>query len=269
MSGGHRGLNSTSRPEGTTVTARTHGRVRIEDGGKRVRTMLGGIVIADSADVKYVWEKPYYPTYYFPVADVHTDYLVPTGEENRTPSRGTAQLHTVKANGKEAVNAVRWYTGAKIEELNDYATFDWSAMDAWFEEDEEVFVHARDPYSRVDILQSSRHVEVVINGEKVADSHQPRLLFETGLPTRYYLPKTDVRMDLLAPSDLHTACPYKGEASYYHVTVGGETFEDHVWWYPSPVAESQKIAGYLSFYNEKVDIYVDGKLQNRPNTMFS
>ena len=251
------------------MTARTHGRIRIEDGGKRVRTMLGGVIVADSANVKYVWEKPYYPTYYFPIADVRTDHLAPTGEQDRSPSRGTAQLHTVKANGREALDAARWYTEAKIEELTDYVTFDWSAMDAWFEEDEEVFVHARDPHTRVDILQSSRHVEVVINGEKVADSYQPRLLFETGLPTRYYLPMTDVRMDLLAASGLHTACPYKGEASYYHVAVGGETFENHVWWYPSPVAESQKIAGYVSFYNERVDIYVDGERVERPQTVFS
>lgn len=251
------------------MTTRTHGRIRIEDGGKRVRTTLGGIVIADTTNVKLVWEKPYYPTYYFPIADVNTDYLVPTGETDRSPSRGTADLHTVKANGAEASNAVRWYTDAKIEELNGFVSFDWAAMGAWFEEDEEVFVHARDPSTRVDILQSSRHVEVVVNGEKVASSRQPRLLFETGLPVRYYLPKTDVRMDLLTASDLHTECPYKGVASYYDVTVGGETFANHVWWYPTPVAESQKIAGYVCFYNEKVDIFVDGELMKRPKTMFS
>jgi uncharacterized protein (DUF427 family) len=269
MPGKSAGLGKQRRPEETNVNARTHGRIRIEDGAKRIRTMLGGVFVADSASVKLVWEKPYYPTYYFPVADVRADCLVATGEHDRSPSRGAAGLYTVTAGGAEAPSAARWYTSGTIEELNDYVTFDWGSMGAWFEEDEEVFVHARDPYTRVDILQSSRHVEVVIEGEKIADCRQPRLLFETGLPTRFYLPKTDVRMDLLIESALHTACPYKGEASYYHVAVGAETFDDYVWWYPSPVAESQKIAGYVSFYNEKVDIYLDGELQDRPKTPFS
>ena len=251
------------------MTTRTRGRIRIEDGAKRVRILLGGTTVADTRRVKLVWEKPYYPTYYFPADDVRTDLLVSTGDIDRSPSRGAAEIHTVKAGTAEATGAARWYRSPKIEELAEYLTFDWSAMDAWFEEDEEVYVHPRDPYSRVDILQSSRHVEVYVDGEKVADSHAPRLLFETGLPTRYYLPKTDVRMDLVAPSELTTECPYKGVASYYDVTVGTHTHENLVWWYPFPVPESQKIAGYVCFYNEKVDIVVDGEPQERPKTVFS
>ena len=142
-------------------------------------------------------------------------------------------------------------------------------MDAWFEEDEEVFVHARDPYTRIDILPSSRHIEVVVNGVKVADSHQPRLLVETGLPTRYYLPKTDVRMDLLTSTDTTTQCPYKGEAEYWSVTADGETFDDIVWGYRTPVEESMRAAGLVSFYNEKVDTYIDGVLQDRPKSVFA
>ncbi len=142
-------------------------------------------------------------------------------------------------------------------------------MKHWFEEDVEVFFHARDPHTRIDILQSSRHIEVMIDGVKVADSHQPRLLFETGLPVRYYLPKTDVRLDLLVPSDTHTACPYKGTAEYWHVRKDDGLAEDIVWSYPTPVPESMQIAGYLSFYNEKVDIRVDGQLEARPKTHFS
>jgi uncharacterized protein (DUF427 family) len=142
-------------------------------------------------------------------------------------------------------------------------------MDAWFEEDEEVYVHPRDPYTRVDILPSSRHVEVVVNGVKVADSHQPRLLFETGLPTRYYLPLVDVRLDLLHPSSSTSRCPYKGTASYWCVEAGDQTVEDLVWIYRTPVQESVRIAGLACFYNEKVDVYVDGELQERPHTKFS
>src|SRR5262249_34978074 len=141
--------------------------------------------------------------------------------------------------------------------------------DQWFEEDEEIYIHPRDPYTRVEILASSRRVQVEIDGVQVADSVRPRLLFETGLPVRYYLPKTDVRMDLLSPSATPTGCPYKGEASYYDITVDGTVYPDHVWWYPTPLPESQKIIGLVAFYNEKVDIIVDGERLERPKTHFS
>ena len=249
--------------------AQRRGRVRVEDGHKRIRAYLGGEVIADSANVKMVWEKPYYPVYYFPTEDVRLDLLVDTGETYRSPSRGTATLSTVKAGGVEADKAARVWSDAKIDEIDGYVSFRWGAMGHWFEEDEEVFVHARDPYTRIDALPSSRHVVVEVNGEKVADSHRTTLLFETGLPVRYYFPKTDVRLDLLTPSDASTACPYKGTAQYWDVTVDGETVPGIVWGYPAPLHESAKIAGLVSFYNEKVDIYVDGELQERPKTVFS
>ena len=136
-------------------------------------------------------------------------------------------------------------------------------MDAWFEEDERVFTHARDPHHRIDILRSSRRVEVIVNGVVVADSHRPTLLFETGMLTRYYLPLTDVRTDLLRPSSTATSCPYKGSASYWTLEVDGERFEDIVWTYPSPLPESSRIAGLACFYNERLDIRVDGVLQDR------
>ena len=245
------------------------GRVRVESGQKRIRVYLGGEVIADSRRVKLVWEKPYYPVYYFPGDDVRADVLVDTGGTYRSPSRGTAAVATVKAGPAEAPDAARVWRNAAIEELEDHVSFAWDAMEAWFEEDEEVFVHARDPYTRVDILQSSRHVTVVIDGVTVADSHQPRLLFETGLPARYYLPKTDVRLDLLTSTATVTECPYKGTASYWSVDTGGTIHEDLVWSYRTPVLEAIKISGYLCFYNEKVDIYVDGQLEERPTTVFS
>jgi uncharacterized protein (DUF427 family) len=251
------------------MTTRARGRVRVEDGQKRVRVYLGGELVADTKNAKYVWEKPYYPTYYLPAEDVNTDLLIGTGETHRTPSRGVSGVYTVKAGNKEATGAARWYTESPIEEINGHISLNWKAMDAWFEEDEQVYVHPRDPYTRIDILQSSRHVEVFIDGTKIADTHKPRLLFETGLPVRYYIPKTDVRLDLLEPSELTTDCPYKGTANYYSVDVDGSRHENVVWWYQHPVHESARIAGYVSFYNEKVDIYVDGALQNRPKTVFS
>jgi len=196
------------------------------------------------------------------------ELLTASGEEKRSPSRGTATLYNVKAGAKEAPDAAYAYPEPKIEELAGLIAFQWNAMDAWFEEDEEVFVHARDPYTRVDALPSSRHIEVKINGVTVADSTKPTLLFETGLPTRYYLPLTDVRMDLLRDSSTATQCPYKGEANYYSVEIDGELIEDIVWYYKYPVEESSRIAGMVSFYNEKVDIFVNGVPEGRPKTKF-
>lgn len=252
-----------------TTTSASRGRVRIEDGGKRVRVFLGGECVADTLSPRLVWEKPYYPVYYFPESDVRMELLTASGDEKRSPSRGTATLYNVRAGAKEARDAAYGYREAQIDELVGYVAFIWDAMDAWFEEDEEVFVHARDPYTRVDALPSSRHIEVRINGVTVADSTRPTLLFETGLPTRYYLPLTDVRMDLLRSSDTATFCPYKGQASYYSVELDGDLIEDILWYYKYPVEESSRIAGMVSFYNEKVDIYVDGVLEDRPKTMFS
>ncbi len=247
----------------------SRGRVRVEEGQKRVRVYLGGELVADTLHPKYVWEKPYYPAYYFPPADVNRELLIDTGESFRSPSRGSASVYTVKAGDVEAVAAARVWDGTEIDELAGFVSFDWKAMSNWFEEDEEVYVHPRDPYTRVDVLQSSRHVEVFVNDVKVADTHQPRLLFETGLPVRYYIPKTDLALDLLIDSDLHTECPYKGTADYWHVRTPGGIVENIAWGYPTPLPESIGIGGYLAFYNEKVDIVVDGVLEERPKTHFA
>ena len=245
------------------------GLVRTEPSAKRVRVYLAGQLVADTTDPLLVWESPYYPTYYFPAADVRTELLVPEEEVKHSPSRGEGRLFTVKAGGKEAPKAATRYLDSPIEELRDRVRFDWASMDAWFEEDEEVFVHARDPHTRVDILPSSRHVRVEVDGVTIAESTSPHLLFETGLPVRYYLPKTHVRLDLLEHTDTTTGCPYKGKAEYWSVRTDGTVHPDIVWSYPTPLPESRRVAGMLSFYNEKVDIYIDGVLQDRPKSKFS
>ena len=143
-------------------------------------------------------------------------------------------------------------------------------MDHWYEEDEEVFVHPRDPKVRLDILDSSRPMQVTVSGQVVADSNKARLLFETGLPTRYYLPQDDVRLDFLQPSDLHTSCPYKGTANYWHVKLGNEVFKDLVWSYPDPAPEAAQIKGYFCFFNEQVGaIHIDGVKTERPVSKWS
>jgi uncharacterized protein (DUF427 family) len=229
--------------------------------------MLGGEFVADTTTPLLVWEVPYYPTYYFPESDVRMDLLVEAGETVKSPSRGIATQYVVKAGAREGV--AYGYAEPKVPELTGHIAFLWRSLDHWFEEDEEVFVHARDPYTRIDIVASSRPVRVVVDGVPVAESTSAHFLFETGLPVRYYLPKTDVDMSALTPTEQATACPYKGTARYWDVTVNGHTHDNLVWGYDSPLPESQKIAGMVAFYNEKVDIYVDDELQQRPRTKFS
>lgn len=243
--------------------------VRVERSQKRVRVMLAGEVIADSRRPLLVWEKPYYPTYYFPEEDVAGDRLIPEEGSRRSRALGESRSYAVKAGGREAGAAAYAYPDSPLEELRDHLAFSWRKMDHWFEEDEEVYVHPRDPYTRVDILSSSRHVRIEVDGVTVAESHKPTLLFETGLPVRYYLPKTDVRMDLLEPSNTHTGCPYKGTASYWSLMSGGSRHDDLVWSYPFPTREASKIAGLMCFFDEKVDVYVDGVRQERPETVFA
>jgi len=231
--------------------------------------MLGGEYVADTARPKLVWENPSYPAYYLPEADVRTELLTPSGRTEHSPNRGEARVFHVKGGDKTVPDAAWQYPDSPIEEIRDHIRFDWHAMDAWFEEDEEVYVHPRDPHTRVDILPSSRHVRVEVDGVRVAETTRPTILFETGLPPRYYFAKTDVRMDLLTPSDTTTRCPYKGTAEYYALTVGESTYPDVAWWYRHPTHESDRIEGLLAFWNERVDLSVDGELQERPKTKFS
>ena len=242
--------------------------IKIEQGAKRVHAYLAGEVVADTKTPFLVWEWPHYPTYYFPLDDVRAE-LVPAGRTEHSPSRGEAEVYHVKVAGADADSAALRYPDSPIEALRGLVRLDWNSMNEWFEEDEVVYTHPRDPYSRVDILASSRRIQVEIDGVTVADSSQPRILFETGLPPRYYVPLTDLRMDLLRPTDTQTRCPYKGIASYWSVDTGQAVHTDVVWIYRTPLPESQKIAGLACFYNEKVDIVLDGERQERPQTHFS
>lgn len=241
---------------------------RIEPSPKRIRGFLGGERVFDTTGALLVWEVPYYPTYYVPVDDVEVEML-DSGATSDSKTRGRAEYFDLKVGTAFKHKAGCRYPESPVERIRDHVRFDWSAMDEWLEEDEPVYAHARDPYKRVDILSSSRRIEIVVDGVKVAESHKPTILFETGLPPRYYLPLTDVRTDLLVESETRTHCPYKGTASYWSLDVEGRRREDFVWIYRTPLPESAKIAGLVSFYNEKVDLYVDGELQSRPRTKFS
>lgn len=244
-------------------------RTRIEHGAKRVRVYFNGQTVADTSRPVLVWEVKHYPAYYFPLADVHTDLLQLSGRTVHSPDLGDGDLYTVRVGDRTAEDAAVRYEHSPLTELHDLVRFEWAAMDAWFEEDEQVYTHPRDPRTRLDILASSRHVRVEVDGVTVAETHRPTILFETGLPPRFYLPQTDVRFDLLEPTDTVSHCPYKGRAEYWSVRAGDTVHEDIVWSYRTPLHESHKIEGLVCFYNEKVDLYVDGVLQQRPRTKFS
>jgi uncharacterized protein (DUF427 family) len=250
------------------MDTKSRGSVRTEPGAKRVRAYLGGRLAADTRHPVLVWEIPHYPAYYLPLGDVVAE-LTDTGKTEHSPSRGEAVLYDVRVGGAVAEGAARRYPDSPLAALRDLVRLDWDAMSEWLEEDEPVYTHPRDPYHRVDVLHSSRHVRVEIDGVTVADSVRPTILFETGLPPRYYLPLPDTRTDLMAPTATVSHCPYKGAASYWSVDAGTGLHPDIAWGYRAPLPESQKIAGLACFYNEKVDLYVDGELQERPRTPFS
>src|SRR3984957_795064 len=234
--------------------------VQVERGRKRVRTYLNGELVADTYAPLLVWEIPYYPTYYLSAADLKAE-LIPAGESEHKAGLGDGEILHIKTKAGPGAGAARRYSTSPIAELHDAVRIEWAAMDEWLEEDEPVYTHPRDPYHRVDILASSRHVRVEVDGATVADCARPVILFETGLPPRYYLPLPDVRTDLLTPSGTQTHCPYKGTATYWSVDTGHGTRPDLVWSYRAPLPESQKIAGLACFYDEKADVYLDGELQ--------
>jgi uncharacterized protein (DUF427 family) len=139
-----------------------------------------------------------------------------------------------------------------------------------FCEEQQVYAHARDPYKRVDILPSLRHVRILLGRVTIADTHHPLLLIETGLPTSYYIPEQDIRMEFLEPTETTTRCPYKGMATYWSASIGEKVFKDIVWSYQEPLPECTPIAHYLCPYNERVDaIYVDDELMPVPKTIWS
>jgi len=249
--------------------ARLKDGVHIEFSPRRVRAYFDNQLIADSQRVLLVFETKRPPVYWFPIADVRMD-LLDSKERPANAASGTVHWRS-SAKGKTVDNLAWSYaeTSAELAPLEGHIAFYWNAVDAWFEEDEQVFVHPRDPYTRVDTVHSSRHVRVEVDGETLAETNRPVLLFETGLPTRYYIPKLDVRMDLLEATDTVTHCPYKGDASYWNLQLGDKTYRDFVWSYPRPIPEIPKIENLLCFYNEHVDLYVDGVLQERSVTPFS
>ena len=258
------------RPAGTFnfELPRTKGLIYFEDSPRRIRARLGGETVVDSRHAKLLHEHASPADLLLPAGRGADGPARPRAEkQTHCPYKGEAPTGPCAPAGKVAEDAA-WSYPEPIEDappLAGYVAFYWNAMDEWLEEDEPAIVHARDPYHRVDILDTSRHVRVSVNGETVAETTRARVLFETGLPPRWYFPREDVRLDLLAAERQPTGCAYKGFASYW--SVGDE--EDVVWSYPEPLREAERIRDYLAFFNERVDIEVDGEPQERPVTQWS
>jgi uncharacterized protein (DUF427 family) len=234
---------------------------RLEASQKRVRVVINGKTIADSVRPVLLFESGSRPVWYFPRADLRADLIEKSGHESATPARGPATYWTLTAGNRRVENALWSHERppAGLEALKDYFAFAPDKVDHWFEEDEEAFGHARDPYHRIDVRPSTRRVRVVYAGETIADTTRAMFLFETGLPTRYYVPAADVRTEFLAPTARRTTCPYKGHASYWTIRVGDRVAENAVWGYLDPQDECLRVKGLLCFYPEKVEaIDVEG-----------
>jgi uncharacterized protein (DUF427 family) len=231
-------------------------RDRIEPVPRRLRGVVAGVTVFDTLDAVYAWDTVKYPHYLVPLADVDPAHLVDEGRDRKL-RRGVVHVHGLRVGDTTVPSVAQVYDGA-AHQVGDLVRFDWDALE-WFEEDEQVFVHPRNPYTRVDALRSTRHVRVELEGQLLAESHSPVLLFETGLPTRYYLDRSCLDLRFLRRTETRTACPYKGETSdYWTAAVPGRVEEDIAWSYRQPFPAVAQIAGLVAFYNDRVDLTVDG-----------
>lgn len=238
--------------------------VVVEPTPRWVRVRAGDRVVADSRRALLLsWYGPgMLPTYCLPAADVASDLLVPAADPG--PGLGGVTVpHDVRAGRTTLAGVAHLFRDPPppLAALDGHWTFAWEAGLRWYEEALEVRVHARDPHKRVDVVPSERHVQVAVGGTVVADSRRPHALFETGLPTRWYVPRVDVRMALLARSGTVTHCPYKGETVHFSARAGGDEVADVAWSYPTPLPESERIAGLVAFYPDRVTVTVDGERQ--------
>ena len=241
----------------------------LEHNPRRIRAVIDGQTVVDSRRARLLHETELMPVHYFPAEDVRLDLLEPTDHTTHCPYKGDASYWTVTAGDRHRQNALWSYREplAGARGLAGLMALYWDAVDEWWEEAERAEVHPRDPYHRCDVVRSDRHVIVRLGDHVLADSRQPTMLFETGLPPRFYLPLQDVSLAFLETSDRQTQCPYKGHTNrYYTASVGGVRSEDVAWVYKEPYAEVRGIEGLVAFYNEKVDLEVDGEVWERPTT---
>jgi uncharacterized protein (DUF427 family) len=230
---------------------------------RRVRAVFGGATVLDTTSGMLLHESNLLPQLYLPRSDIRDDLLTPTDRHTHCPFKGDASYWSITVNGRTADNALWSYPDPlpAAAWLRDHVALYWNSMDAWFDEDEEVAGHLRDPYHRVDVRSTRRHVRVVAGDEVIAESRRTVLLSETGLPNRFYLPADEVRSELLELSGTHTVCPYKGRASYCSLRTPSGIITDAAWCYPEPLDGVRAIRGHLCFAAEGIQTWVDGVLR--------
>lgn len=245
---------------------------------RRVRVLFNHSYIVDTTSAIRIWEHDAYPQYYVPetaLQNCTTRVVAPIKAENGSVGANILALRV--PDSKSAPEPAR-ATDRVIAFENDQriagvlaglVRLEFNSMDQWFEEDTPIYVHPKDPFKRIDVLPSSRKIVIKLDGHVLASASHAYHLHETGLPTRYYLPFPSLVSTVLRKSDLTTKCPYKGDAEYFHVVLNGKEYKNLVWYYRIPTAESAPIAGSPCFFNEKVDIEIDGVAQERPKTHFA
>jgi len=246
------------------------GLLYLEPSLRRIRGHAGDEIVVDSRHARLLYEHGRLPIYMFPRDEVRTELLEPSERSTESANKGPARWWDLRL-GERVLQSAAWeYPAAPAgaPPLGGLIAFRWDALDAWFEEDEPAIVHARDPYHRVDVLDSSRRVRIGLDRELLAETDRGKVIFETSLPARWYVPSEDVRAELL-PSQTRRGCAYKGFASYFSVRIGDRIEQDLAWTYEQPRREVAPIAGMFCFFNERVDIELDGGLQARPLTPWS
>jgi uncharacterized protein (DUF427 family) len=255
------------------------GELRYEPRPQRIRIHLDGQPVADTTDAYLVWEpRRVVPLYAVPWHDFsadlerHEPFPLDLDALPRVLPPGRFSSHT--APGREVTMTVgdRRITGAAFApddpELDDRVIVDFGAFE-WLEEEEPVIGHPHDPFKRIDVLPSSRHIQVTLDGVVLADTKRPMMLLETYLPVRWYIPRDDVRLDLLTPSSTDTICAYKGHASYWSYEPAGDPGKDLAWTYVDPLHDALRVKDLVCFYSERSDLTVDGEPVERPQTFWS
>ena len=250
------------------LLARARTQLRHEPIERRVRARLGEEVIVDSTRAILVWEpRRVVPCFAVPVEDVRTELAAApaTGGDVAGVLHPGIPFAVHTTSGEPVTIAGRTGAGFRLadDDLAGYVALDFAAFDGWYEEDEPIAGHPRDPFHRVDVRRSARPVRIEVDGDVVADTTRARLLFETSLPPRFYVPREDVRAEL-HPAPRRTYCPYKGEASYWSADVAGGRREDLGWSYEQPLPDAVAITGLVAFWDEQVDVFLDGERRERP-----
>jgi uncharacterized protein (DUF427 family) len=234
-------------------------RIFFEDYPRRLRALIGDRVVLDTTRAKLLHETGILAVPYVPLEDVDQALLTRTDHTTHCPFKGDATYWTLQVGDRTLENLV-WGYEEPLEGaawLRGHVALYWDRVDAWFVEDERVFAHLRDPYHRVDVVETSRSARVRVDGEVVAETDHAKLVFETSLPVHVYVPSADVAPGALAPSDKRTQCPYKGEATYWSVQVNGHHRQDAAWSYEAPLADAMKIQAHVAFAGEGVEVELD------------